>query len=33
VRGFKEILDGEHDDIPESAFYMKGDIDEVTSST
>ncbi|MEX2514820.1 MAG: F0F1 ATP synthase subunit beta [Candidatus Paceibacterota bacterium] len=30
VRGFKEILDGEHDDVPESVFYMKGDIDEVT---
>jgi hypothetical protein len=24
VRGFKEILDGKHDDKPESAFYMKG---------
>jgi F-type H+-transporting ATPase subunit beta len=30
VRGFKEILDGEHDDLPERAFYMKGGIDEVT---
>jgi F-type H+-transporting ATPase subunit beta len=29
VRSFKEILDGKHDDIPEQAFYMKGDIDEV----
>jgi len=29
VRGFKEILDGKHDDKPESAFYMKGTIDEV----
>ena len=29
VRGFKEILDGEHDDLPERAFYMKGSIDQV----
>jgi F-type H+-transporting ATPase subunit beta len=30
VRGFKEIVEGEHDDLPERAFYMKGGIDEVT---
>ncbi len=30
VRGFKEILDGKHDDKPEQAFYMKGGIDQVT---
>jgi F-type H+-transporting ATPase subunit beta len=29
VRSFKEIVAGEHDDIPERAFYMKGTIDEV----
>ena len=29
VRGFKEILDGKHDDKPEQAFYMKGSIDDV----
>lgn len=29
VRGFKEILEGKHDSIPEQAFYMKGTIDEV----
>lgn len=29
VRGFKEILDGKHDDKPELKFYMKGTIDEV----
>jgi F-type H+-transporting ATPase subunit beta len=29
VRGFKEILDGKHDDVPEGDFYMKGSIDEV----
>ncbi len=31
VRGFKEILDGKHDDKNEQAFYMKGGIDEVTA--
>ncbi|KKQ28092.1 MAG: ATP synthase subunit beta [Candidatus Magasanikbacteria bacterium GW2011_GWC2_37_14] len=30
IRGFKEILEGKHDDKPEQAFYMKGSIDEVT---
>ena len=29
VRGFREILDGKHDDLPENAFYMVGNIDEV----
>ena len=29
IRGFKEILDGKHDDVPESNFYMKGGIDMV----
>ncbi|MBW1614049.1 MAG: F0F1 ATP synthase subunit beta [Desulfobacterium sp. 4572_20] len=28
VRGFKEILEGKHDELPESAFYMVGAIDE-----
>ena len=28
VRGFKEILDGQHDGLPEQAFYMKGSIEE-----
>ena len=32
VRGFKEILDGKHDDVPEQNFYMKGGIDEVEKS-
>ena len=31
VRGFKEILEGKHDDKPEQAFYMKGGIEEVTA--
>jgi len=29
VRGFKEILEGKHDDLPEQAFYMVGGIEEV----
>ena len=29
VKGFAEILDGTHDDVPESNFYMKGGIDEI----
>jgi F-type H+-transporting ATPase subunit beta len=29
VRSFKEVIDGKHDAVPEQAFYMKGDIDEV----
>lgn len=29
VRGFKEILDGKHDDLPEQAFYMAGTIEDV----
>ncbi|MBI2195739.1 MAG: F0F1 ATP synthase subunit beta [Candidatus Levybacteria bacterium] len=30
VKGFKEILEGKYDSTPEQAFYMKGDISEVT---
>ena len=29
VKGFRQILEGKHDDIPEQAFYMVGTIDEV----
>jgi F-type H+-transporting ATPase subunit beta len=29
VRGFKEILEGKHDDVSENNFYMKGGIDEI----
>jgi F-type H+-transporting ATPase subunit beta len=32
VRGFKEICEGKHDDIPEQAFYMKGGIEEVVAA-
>ncbi len=28
VRGFTEILEGQHDEVPEQAFYMTGTIDE-----
>jgi F-type H+-transporting ATPase subunit beta len=29
IKGFKGILEGEYDDLPEMAFYMVGDISEV----
>jgi F-type H+-transporting ATPase subunit beta len=29
VRSFKEVIDGKHDDVPEQAFYMRGNIEEV----
>jgi F-type H+-transporting ATPase subunit beta len=29
IRGFREILDGKHDEVPERAFFMKGSIDQV----
>ena len=31
IKGFKEILEGKHDDLPESAFYMVGSIDEAVA--
>ncbi|MBQ4370553.1 MAG: F0F1 ATP synthase subunit beta, partial [Oscillospiraceae bacterium] len=31
VRGFKEILEGKHDDLPESAFLFVGTIDEAVA--
>jgi F-type H+-transporting ATPase subunit beta len=33
VRAFKEILDGKHDDVPESNFYMKGGIEEIRDAS
>jgi F-type H+/Na+-transporting ATPase subunit beta len=33
VRGFREIVDGEHDDVPERAFYMQGPIDQVLEAS
>ena len=32
VRGFREILEGKHDALPEQAFYMVGTIDEVVEA-
>ncbi|MEO8350116.1 MAG: F0F1 ATP synthase subunit beta, partial [Chthoniobacteraceae bacterium] len=32
IRGFKEILEGKHDSVPEADFYMKGGIDQITAS-
>jgi F-type H+/Na+-transporting ATPase subunit beta len=32
VKGFKEILEGKHDDLPEQAFYMVGTIEEAIAS-
>ncbi|KKR03126.1 MAG: ATP synthase subunit beta [Parcubacteria group bacterium GW2011_GWF2_39_13b] len=29
IRGFKEILEGKHDDVPEENFYLKGGIEEI----
>jgi F-type H+-transporting ATPase subunit beta len=31
VRGFKEIVEGKYDDLPEQAFYMVGTIEEVVA--
>jgi F-type H+-transporting ATPase subunit beta len=28
IRGFKEIIEGKHDSLPEQAFYMVGTIDQ-----
>ena len=32
IRGFKEILEGKHDEIPEQAFLLKGSIDDVVKA-
>src|ERR671929_208167 len=32
VRSFREVIDGEHDELPESAFFMKGGIDQVVEA-
>jgi F-type H+-transporting ATPase subunit beta len=29
IRSFKEVVEGKHDDLPEQAFYMQGDIEDV----
>jgi F-type H+-transporting ATPase subunit beta len=33
IRGFKEIVEGQHDEVPESAFFLKGGIDDVTGDS
>jgi F-type H+-transporting ATPase subunit beta len=33
IRGFREIVDGKHDDLPEQAFYMVGTIEEVVEKS
>jgi F-type H+/Na+-transporting ATPase subunit beta len=33
VRGFKEILEGKHDEVPEQNFYMKGGIEEIQEAS
>jgi F-type H+-transporting ATPase subunit beta len=32
IRGFQEIIDGKHDDVPESAFFLKGTIEDVVKA-
>ncbi len=32
VRSFRELIDGEHDDLPESAFFLKGSIEDVAAA-
>jgi ATP synthase F1 beta subunit len=32
IRGFKEILNGDHDGLPDNAFYMVGDMDDVKAA-
>ncbi len=32
IRGFKELVEGKHDDLPEQAFYMCGSIEEAVSN-
>ena len=32
IRGFREIIDGKHDDVPEQAFFLKGGIEEVVEA-
>ena len=32
VRSFAEVIEGKHDELPEGAFYMKGNIDEVVEA-
>ena len=33
IRGFREIMDGKHDNLPESAFLFAGSIDDVVAKS
>ena len=33
IRGFQEIIEGRHDDVPERAFFMKGGIDQIAEDS
>ena len=33
IRGFREIMDGKHDNVPESAFLFAGSIDDVVAKS
>jgi F-type H+-transporting ATPase subunit beta len=33
IRGFREIVEGQHDEVPESAFFLKGGIDDVVGDS
>jgi F-type H+-transporting ATPase subunit beta len=32
IRSFREVLEGKHDDLPEQAFYLQGDISDVLAA-
>ena len=32
IRGFAELIDGKHDDVPERAFFLKGTIEQVVEA-
>ncbi len=32
IRGFEEIIEGKHDEVPESAFFLKGTIEQVVEA-
>ena len=32
IRSFREVLEGKHDELPEQAFYLQGDIDDVVAA-
>ena len=32
IRSFREVLEGKHDDLPEQAFFLQGDIEDVVAA-